>query len=60
MQIELNDSEVGLVRELLEEQIKTVRVEIHHSKHHHEFKDFLKEKETLLESLLQKISAPGR
>lgn len=58
MQIELTAKEASLVREMAQETLKTVRVEIHHAKHR-EFKDVLKEKESLLDALLGKIPEPA-
>lgn len=59
MQVELTDEEAALVREMAQETLKTVRVEIHHARHR-EFKEVLKEKEGLLDGLLLKIPELAR
>jgi len=58
MNLVLNSEEEELVRELLTEKQRTLLVEISRAEHH-EFKRSLKQKETLLESLLTRLSPAG-
>jgi len=58
MNLVLNSEEEELVRELLNEKQRTLLAEISRAEHH-EFKRSLQKKETLLESLLIRLSPAG-
>jgi len=54
MNFELTNLEVDLIVELLDRELKTLPVGIHHTKHR-EYKEYLKEREKLVESLHKKF-----
>jgi hypothetical protein len=58
MNLVLNSEEEELVRELLTEKQRTLLAEISRAEHY-EFKRSLRQKETLLESLLVRLSPAG-
>ncbi len=56
MELHLTPQEQELLTEILEEHHRELRQEIFHTDHH-DFKMALKEKERILESLLDKVGA---
>ena len=48
--------ELEILQEIIQKEITAMPIEIHHSTRG-EFKDFLKEKQTILEKLLEKINS---
>jgi hypothetical protein len=55
--IELGEREAALLREMLEARVRDVRHEIHHTDDR-AFRLLLREKETTLEHLLERLTAP--
>jgi hypothetical protein len=56
MSVELSREEQELVASLLEREFEEVRSEIHHTKSH-DYKDILKEREKLVQSLLARLKS---
>lgn len=56
MEITLTTEEQELLKEILEERHRELRKEIFKTDHHH-FKEVLKAKEKVMESLLEKLGA---
>jgi hypothetical protein len=54
MKIELTEDELLTLQVLLLKEIEDTKVEIHHSKNH-DYKTYLKERETLVNELILKI-----
>ena len=48
--------ELEILDRLLSEELDTVKIEIHHSRNH-EYKDYLKEREKVVISLLERIKS---
>ena len=54
----LTDQEFEYLRELLQREVPNLREEIHHTDDH-DYREFLKERELLVKSLVEKIGAPS-
>ncbi len=54
MNLEFNNEEMDLLRELLDKELNELPVEIHHTKHY-EFKEYLKERQKVVESLADRF-----
>ena len=54
MNLELSKDDLSLLRAMLDREIGVVRVEIHHCRTH-DYKDFLKESEKQLTSMLERV-----
>lgn len=54
MVIDLSQDDMALLEELLDTQLKSLPVEIHHTRTH-EFKEILKQKEKRVEDLLGRL-----
>ncbi len=55
MNLELSNDELDLVKMLLSKAEVETRVEIHHATKSFEFKDYLKQRETLISNLLARV-----
>lgn len=56
MNIELSDTEIKILAEIIEQSFDDLRVEIRHTDDH-DYKEKLKQKERALELLLQKLKS---
>ena len=56
MKVVINEEEKNIIIEMLKKAIEEISVEIHHCRTN-DFKDYLKEQSTKVESLLEKIKA---
>ena len=56
MKVEIKEEEKNNIIEMLKKAIEEISVEIHHCRTN-DFKDYLKEQSTKVESLLEKIKA---
>ncbi len=54
MNIELSDSEIEILADIIEQSYDELRIEIRHTDSH-DYKEKLKQKERVLELLLQKL-----
>ncbi len=55
MQLHLTPEEHELLVIILQERYRELMKEIRHAHHHHSFRDTLREREKLLESVMQKL-----
>lgn len=55
MRIELSADDLSLIKMILEKDLEEVRIEIHHCRNH-EFKDWLKTRQTQMLDLVNRIS----
>jgi len=55
MNIEVSKEELDLIKMLLSKEEVGTRVEIHHAKRSHEFKEYLKQRDTLIANLLARV-----
>jgi hypothetical protein len=55
MNVELSKEELTLIRMLLKKEELMTRVEIHHARSVFEYKNYLKEREKMLDVLLERI-----
>lgn len=56
MNLDFSKEDLTLLRALLDKEIGVIRVEIHHCRTH-DYKDFLKQSEKQLESMLNRVIA---
>lgn len=55
MNLEVSNEELDLIKMLLSKAEVVTRVEIHHATRSFEYKDYLKQRETLIASLLARV-----
>jgi hypothetical protein len=55
MRIELTTAEHELLAQILEERFRELMLEIRHAHHHREFRDALRQREKLLEGIIEKL-----
>jgi hypothetical protein len=55
MNLELSKEELDLIKMLLERELVTTRIEIHHARMSFEYRDFLKKRVNELEHLFDKV-----
>jgi hypothetical protein len=55
MRVELTPAEHELLAEILEERYRELMLEIRHAHHHHDFRAALREREKLLEGMIEKL-----
>ena len=55
MRVEFTPAEHELLAQILEERYRELTLEIRHARHHQQFRTALREKEKLLESIIEKV-----
>jgi hypothetical protein len=55
MRLELTPSEQAFLVDILEERYRELLLEVRHAHHHREFRTLLREKQAVLESIIDKV-----
>jgi len=55
LNVEFNEEELSLLQMLLKKEEFTTRIEVHHARWSFEYRDYLKQKEKIIDGLLARI-----
>jgi hypothetical protein len=55
MKMELNPAEQELLLEIVESRYRELLLEVRHAHHHRDFREELRKKQTMLESVIEKL-----